>query len=99
MRPTPIQTRRCSPRSARTGLVGAAVAGIILAGATMSGCDVVGAVLALGAAIMVWLGAYSAATGSMIVPSLVRLGSWRLVWGLVAGLLLAWAYKWITFVQ
>ena len=44
MRPTPIQPRRCSPRSARIGVVGAAVAGIILAGATMSGCDVVGAV-------------------------------------------------------
>lgn len=56
-----------------------------------------GAVLALGAAIMVWLGAYSAATGSMILPTLIRLGSWRLVWGLVAGLLLAWGYKWITF--
>lgn len=56
-----------------------------------------GAVLAVGAAIMVWLGAYSAATGSMIVPTLIRLGNWRLVWGLVAGLLLAWAYKWFTF--
>ncbi len=57
-----------------------------------------GAVLALGAAITVWMGLYSAATGSMIVPALVRVGGWRLVWGLVAGLLLAWAYKWFTFV-
>lgn len=58
-----------------------------------------GLVLAVGAAIMVWLGAYSAATGSMILPTLIRIGNWRLVWGLVAGLLLAWVYKWITFAQ
>lgn len=56
-----------------------------------------GAVLALSASVVVWLAAYSAATGSMILPTLIRLGGWRLVWGLVGGLLLAWAYKWVAF--
>jgi hypothetical protein len=56
-----------------------------------------GAVLALSASVVAWLAAYSAATGSMILPTLIRLGGWRLVWGLVGGLLLAWAYKWVTF--
>lgn len=56
-----------------------------------------GAAFALCASMLVWLGGYSALTGSMIVPTLLRIGNWRLVWSLIAGLLLAWGYKWITF--
>lgn len=52
-----------------------------------------GMVLALGSAVVVLVGFHTAFTGSMIAPFLVGRIKPRIVWLLVAGLVLAWIWK------